>query len=128
MKLLLALSTLLAITAAEPTCEDCTAGVTTIATFLTTEESIGNQVEVLVAECCPQASDPDACEAGLPDFWTKIAAVLWPGYWNPEADWMCATLCGKAVRDVTCEECTSGIQAGIDQLLSEEFINGIVEA
>merc|ERR1711887_96202 len=130
MKLLLALSTLLAPTAAEPTCEDCTAVVTTIATYLTAEESIGNQVEVLVAEVCPQAVDPDACVAGLPDFWTRIAAVLWPGYWNPEADWMCAGEgpCGAGLREMTCEECTSGIQAGIDQLLSEEVINGIVDA
>ena len=29
---------------------------------------------------------------------------------------------------MTCEECTGGIQSGIDQLLSEDFINGIVEA
>merc|ERR1719290_934151 len=72
MKLLLALSTLLAITAAEPTCEDCTAVVTTIATYLTTEESIGNQVEVLVAEVCPQSVDPDACVAGVPDLGTRL--------------------------------------------------------
>merc|ERR1712215_52439 len=130
MKLLLALSTLLTLSAAEPTCEDCTAVVTTIATYLTAEESIGNQVEVLVAEVCPQSVDPDACVAGLPDFWTKIANLLWPGYWNPEADWMCAGEgpCGAAVRDATCEECTGGIQAGIDQPLLPSTISGIVEA
>ena len=32
------------------------------------------------------------------------------------------------LREVTCEECTSGIQASIDQLVSEEFVSGIVDA
>ena len=28
---------------------------------------------------------------------------------------------------MTCDECTNGIQGAIDQLLSEEFVTGIVE-
>ena len=31
-------------------------------------------------------------------------------------------------RDLTCEECLQGIQASVDQMLSEEFMAGIVEA
>merc|ERR1719402_1430355 len=116
MKFLLALSSLLALTAAEWTCDDCTAVVGALATIL--------------AEVCPQAENPDECLEQLPAFWAKVAAVLWPGYYQPDAEWMCAQegLCGPAVRDINCEECFQGIQGSIDQLLSEPFINGIVEA
>jgi len=130
MKLIVVLSALLAIASADP-CSDCTAVVTTIATYLTSEDSIARQVEVLLAEVCPGADDPDMCVAGLPDFWAKIAMMLWPGYYNPEEPWMCATedICGApgAKLAMTCEECTNGIQGAIDQLLSEEFVTGIVE-
>ena len=29
---------------------------------------------------------------------------------------------------MTCDECTEGIMAGVDQLLSDEFVAGIVDA
>merc|ERR1711970_763491 len=120
MKFLFALSSLLASTAV----------VVALATTLTSEESIDNQVAILLAEVCPQAENPDECLEQLPAFWAKVAGVLWPGYYQPDAEWMCAQegLCGAAVRDINCEECFQGIQASIDQLLSEPFINGIVEA
>ena len=54
-----------------------------MATFLTSEESMANQVEVLVGGLCPQADDPDFCTANLPGFWAQIAAILWPGYFDP---------------------------------------------
>ena len=87
--------TQLAVASADP-CSDCTAMVTTIATYLTSEDSIARQVEVLLAEVCPGSDDPDMCVAGLPAFWAKIAMMLWPGYYNPEEPWMCATedICG----------------------------------
>merc|ERR1711936_644272 len=61
MKFLLALSSLLALTAAEWTCDDCTAVVGALATYLSSEESIDNQVAILLAEVCPQAENPDEC-------------------------------------------------------------------
>merc|ERR1712215_201478 len=130
MKFLFALSSLLALTAAEWTCDDCTAVVGALATYLSSEESIDNQVAILLAEVCPQAENPDECLEQLPAFWAKVAGVLWPGYYQPDAEWMCAQegLCGPAARDINCEECFQGIQGSIDQLLSEPFINGIVEA
>merc|ERR1719339_224455 len=46
-----------------------------------------------------------------------------------DADWMCAPLCAaKSVREITCEECFEGLQKGVDQLLLESTIQGIVEA
>ena len=101
MKLLIALATVLSITAtsAEWTCDDCTAVVNSNAAYLTSEESIAKQVDILLAEVCPQVDNVDGCLAGLPDFWNKIAMVLWPGYYSAEEEWMCAPLCmAKAVR------------------------------
>merc|ERR1712123_298300 len=98
MKFLIALSALLAITAAtsEWTCDDCNAVVNTIATWLSGQESIDRQVEVLLAEVCPAVEDVDGCVENLPAFWNKVAMVLWPGYWDADAEWMCALegLCG----------------------------------
>merc|ERR1719184_118076 len=131
MKLLLALVPLLglATVSGEATCEECSAVVSALAAELTSETSIAGQIEVLLAEVCPGTENPDRCMEGLPDFWTRIAGVLWPGYYDPSAAWMCGPICVEtSVRDVTCEECLNGIQASIDQLLSEEVINGIVDA
>merc|ERR1711862_953626 len=133
MKLIVALSAVLALASGDQ-CEDCTAVVTTLATYLTTEESISRQTDILLAEVCPGAEDADSCVANLPDFWSRVAMVLWPGYYDPMGEWMCATedICGapglKAKLAMTCDECLGGIQASVEQMLSEEFMMGIVEA
>merc|ERR1711997_1237911 len=125
MKVFLVLSTALLATASATTevgCEDCKALVSTLGMYLSSEESIAKQVEILLAEICPQAEDPEACMEGLPDFWAKIAMMLWPGYYNPEEEFMCMQegLCGApGSRDaMTCDECLAGIHASVDQLLS----------
>ena len=38
---------------------------------------------ILVGGLCPTTEDPAQCEANLPEFWSMIAALLWPGYWDP---------------------------------------------
>ena len=98
MKFLIALSALLALANAisDATCEDCQAVVMTLSAYLTSQESVDRQVEILVAEVCPRSENADECVEQLPAFWAKIAMVLWPGYFNADAEWMCATedLCG----------------------------------
>merc|ERR1712083_527397 len=125
MKVFLVLSAALLATASATTevgCEDCKALVSTLGMYLSSEESIAKQVEILLAEICPQAGDPD--------FWMKIAMMLWPGYYNPEEEFMCMQegLCGApgSREAMTCDECLDGVKATIDQLLSEEFVSGIV--
>ena len=87
---------------------------------------------ILVGGLCPGAEDPAECEAALPGFWAGIAAILWPGYWDPtvspelrqklmihvvnkfstQAEWMCADTCAAPEDTVmTCDDCTMGIQA-----------------
>merc|ERR1712055_784011 len=88
------LSTVFATT--EVGCEDCKALVSTLGKYLSSEESISKQVEILLAEVCPGSQDPDACVEKLPAFWSQIASMLWPGYYNPEEEFMCMQegLCG----------------------------------
>ena len=38
---------------------------------------------ILVGGLCPSQEDVAKCEADLPGFWNMIAALLWPGYWDP---------------------------------------------
>ena len=89
---------------------------------------------ILVGGLCPGAEDPAECEAALPGFWAGIAAILWPGYWDPtvspelrqklmihvvnkfstQAEWMCADTCATPEDTVmTCDDCTMGIQASL---------------
>jgi len=132
MKLLVSLSSLLALVSATSNtrCEDCHAVVSTLSTYLTSTESLANQVDILLAEVCPGADDPEECVDGLPGFWQGIAMILWPGYWDPEAEWMCNTedICPSQIRDMTCQDCFDGIKAGIEQLLLPSTITGIIEA
>ena len=95
MKLLVTILSLLGLAAAtkEATCEECTAVVTTLAKELTSMHSVDYQIWILLADVCPQTEHPDDCLEKLPDFWGRIAAVLWPGYYDPSADWMCGPIC-----------------------------------
>ena len=43
---------------------------------------------ILVGGLCPSTADPAQCEANLPQFWNMIAALLWPGYWDPTVSWI----------------------------------------
>merc|ERR1712212_1471273 len=90
MKIILALFALFA-TASADDCTDCTAVVSTLGVYLTSDESISAQVDILLSEVCPTATNPEECVEGLPAFWTRVAMVLWEG-----GEWMCATedICG----------------------------------
>merc|ERR1711973_747225 len=126
MKVLILTSAMLAL-AASDSCSDCTAVVSHIAGRLSTPESLAAQGEILVGELCPGAPDPEACVSGLPGLWNQIAALLWPGYWDPTAEWMCGPICAAPEDTVmTCDDCKMGIQAAIDQMLSPEAMDIIV--
>merc|ERR1719353_1717406 len=127
MKAFIISSALLALAAAD-SCSDCTAVVSTIAARLSSEESIAAQQWILVGGLCPGAEDPAECEAALPGLWAGIAAILWPGYCDPTAEWMCGPICAAPEDTVmTCDDCKMGIQAGVDQMLAPETLDTIVE-
>ena len=91
MKLLVVLFALLGFSSATfiANCEECTTIVDTIANYLSGQDSIDRQVGILVAEVCPQSENPDECVENLPEFWGRVAMVLWPGYFAPAEEWMC---------------------------------------
>ena len=101
MKLLLAICCLEIISLSsaapsKPTCEDCHSVVRAISANLTSQESIAQQVEVILSKVCPESFNPEKCLEELPEFWAEIAQVLWPEYYKPEAEWMCGArgICG----------------------------------
>merc|ERR1711970_13972 len=111
MKVFLVLSAALLVSASATTevgCEDCKALVNSMATWFTNPVSIEKQVMVLLAEVCPGSSNPDGC--------TEEFMCMQEG------------LCGApGSRDaMTCDECLAGIHASVDQLLTEEFVTGVV--
>merc|ERR1739849_25133 len=102
------LASLLAVSSAQVTCDECkTAGAAMVAR-LTGEESIAEQVAVLVGTLCPGAQDPAGCEAGIPAAWPEIAMAMYPVFLEPE------TVCSAnddspCAREITCELCLDGI-------------------
>jgi len=110
------------------TCDDCTAVVTVLAYALVSDESIADQQAILVGGLCPTSENPFECWAGLPSLWKAIALTLWPGYYDPSAEWMCGPTCAAPEDvDMTCDGCVAGIQASIDQLLSAEAMDLVVD-
>jgi len=118
MLALATLASLLAVSSAQVTCEECkTAGANLVAR-LTGEESIAEQIAVLVGALCPGADDPAGCEEGLPTAWPEIATTMYPVFLEPE------TLCSvnddsPCSREFTCETCLDGISRLADYLAAE---------
>ena len=82
MKFLIALLAISSATA-EWTCDDCNAVVGTLGSYLSSQEAIDRQAVVLVAEVCPASENAEECAELLPAFWTKVAMLVWPRYFNP---------------------------------------------
>merc|ERR1712055_395400 len=129
MKSLIALSCLVAFAAAATDCDLCIAIVDVISEHAVSDESIERQIEILVGGLCPTVDNSVECDEKLPEFWRAIAKILWPGYYDPTADWMCGPTCYDPTEsEMTCDDSKGGIQASIDQLLSDEAIDAIVSA
>ena len=76
---------------ADTDCENCIAVVDALSNLLTSQDSLASQVAVLLAEVCPMDEEPEVCAAQLPELWPEIALILWPGYFDPAAEWMCGS-------------------------------------
>jgi hypothetical protein len=87
------------------------------------------QTRILLGGLCQTIDNQDECLEKLPEFWGAIARLLWPGYYETTADWMCGPTCQNPVEgDMTCTDCKQGIQGSIDQLLADQTIDAIVAA
>ena len=46
-------------------------------------QNISIQAFLVEALCPSQEDEALICEEKLPEFWSMIAALLWPSYWDP---------------------------------------------
>ena len=63
----------------------------------TSEEGIAEQVDILLAQVCPQVENAEECVAELPAFWGKLSPVLWSYAFEP-SPW-CKDVCPELVRE-----------------------------
>merc|ERR1719361_2767418 len=69
MKLFLLALACLASANGEVTCDECVASMGKLVDRLTGDESIQEQIGILLGNICPGAEDPAACEAGIGAAW-----------------------------------------------------------
>ena len=63
------------------TCSDCTEGANGLAAFTTTDSAIAGQVDLFIAELCPQFEDVELCVEKMPGFWPEVARTILPVHW-----------------------------------------------
>merc|ERR1711997_290838 len=81
MKVLFIAATLaLASAGFAPSCDECNVAAAGLLERLTSEESINEQMGILISQVCPQAADAAACEAGLAQWWGDMANCLYPAF------------------------------------------------
>merc|ERR1719397_655312 len=115
MQVLLLISVLAAIATAKLSCEECVTVMDAWKVGATDPEDIRQQVELLVAEVCPQAENPDICMEQLPAFWSALAPIMWSAALDSSV-W--CTSCFKS--GATCENCTGFIAAVLETLNTSE--------
>merc|ERR1712076_114098 len=79
MKLLL-LFAAIGYTSAAVTCDECKDAAAGLVDRLTSEASIAEQTEVLIAALCPASPDPVMCEKGMNMWWGAMAHCLYPHF------------------------------------------------
>merc|ERR1711936_868401 len=91
-----------------PTCDECNAAAAGLLERLTSEESINEQMGILISQVCPQAADAAACEAGLTMWWSDMANCLYPAFIGGGDPCGQLGLCKvkSALGDWTCDDCT----------------------
>merc|ERR1712215_73200 len=99
MRLLVVLATLMVLTTAEWTCDDCNRLIGTMGRYLVSDESVRTQIEILLEDVCQRTGDRELCSRLVPIYWPDIAGVMWPDFYDPE--WICEHMCGDPTRPPT---------------------------
>merc|ERR1712226_1001034 len=97
MKLFLLALACLASANGEVTCDECVASMGKLVDRLTGDESIQEQIGILLGNICPGAEDPAACEAGIGMAWPEIARAMYPVYLEGAS--VCGQIMGCQLRD-----------------------------
>merc|ERR1719154_894894 len=109
MKLFLLALACLASANGEVTCDECVASMGKLIERLSGDESIQEQIGILLGNICPGAEDPAACETGIGAAWPDIARAMYPVFLEGTA--VCGQIMGCQLREWTCDECTGGLAA-----------------
>ena len=64
------------------TCDECAEDGAALGAFASSKTAIASQVDVLLAELCPQAEDPEFCAENLPGFWAQLSPIIFPGHFS----------------------------------------------
>merc|ERR1711915_1123313 len=64
------------------TCEECDEGGAALGELASSEDAITLQVDLLLAEVCPLASDVNVCVEQLPQFWSLLAPIIMKGHFS----------------------------------------------
>merc|ERR1711899_300532 len=110
MKVLFIAATLaLASAGFAPSCDECNVAAAGLLERLTSEESINEQMGILISQVCPQAADAAACEAGLSMWWSDMANCLYPAFIGAGDACERLGLCKvkSVLGDWTCDDCTA---------------------
>jgi len=86
---------LASLASADWTCEECEKVMKVIEMSTVSEEGINEQIEILVAEVCPEVEHVEECVAELPGFWMKLSPTMWTYAYDPKI-W-CGDLCGLEI-------------------------------
>merc|ERR1712189_145648 len=117
---------LLAFVRSEWTCEECEKVMKTVLESDISEEGIQQQVDILLAEVCPQLEDAETCVERLPQFWADLSPVMWTFAF--QTDLWCGEVCpDKGLRDVTCGECVIGLENLFATFARAETVDWLME-
>merc|ERR1719431_1295525 len=102
-------------------CPSCQGMVSDLLNTTMSPESMAGQIDTLMVLCATEDPVTTAeCEAGMPQWWTGIASLLWPAFFD--AEWICVEECStkKMAFRETCGDCMSALEYLEGILLSVE--------
>merc|ERR1719430_3049791 len=76
MKFLI-LAAIVGFASAGPTCDECKTAVADLHAHLLGDESMAEQIAILIAAGCPTQPDPAQCEADTAKYWPGIATATY---------------------------------------------------
>ena len=124
-QVLISLAAVLALASAQDwTCEECEEGGHAAAAFLSTEQGISTQTEVLVTDTCPEHPDPEYCGEHMGEWWGAIGPIVWHEHFEYICDDLDCPEHNHTMRASvpSCEACVGRVNGASDALAWEETI------
>ena len=128
-QVLISLAAVFALASAQDwTCEECEEGGHAAAAFLSTEEGITTQTQILVTDTCPEHPDPDYCGEHMPEWWGAIGPIVWHEHFEYICDDLDCPEHNHTMKATvpSCEACTGRVNGASDALAWEETITAWV--